>query len=348
MSTVSDFKRIVAGTVDNKNVFLRTWVPYLSFILLNYLLFSIGKTGIGLALILDTMIGIYLYRQNLHREIIIDVIKRIQKGSVKDKVDVSRMHADNIGLAEAVNLIGDGIDKAVQSSIKDEKLKADLITNVSHDIKTPLTSIINYTGLIKREKIDNPRIKEYVDVLEMKSQKLKKLTEDLLEASKISSGNINVELMTIDFVELLNQTYGETYDRFVACGLEPVFKAQEETMNIVADPRHLWRVIENLFINVCKYAVPGTRVHMNMRYKEDENYQRRKVVLSIKNITASIMDVEPSDLSERFIRGDSSRSSEGTGLGLSIAKSLTTLQGGRFDIKVEGGIFKVILTFDAA
>ena len=244
-----------------------------------------------------------------------------------------------------MNSIGEGIDEAVNTSMKDEKLKADLITNVSHDIKTPLTSIINYVDLIKREDIDNERIKEYVEVLEQKSQKLKQLTEDLVEASKISSGNISIQLSRINFVELVNQTIGEFYEKLEASSLQVIFKPQDQNMSIMADSRHLWRVIENLLNNVCKYALSGTRVYLDMHYETVEN--ARKVIFSIKNISAKELNIDASELSERFIRGDESRTTEGSGLGLSIAKNLTIAQGGTFDIKLDGDLFKVIITFDS-
>lgn len=337
-------KKLILSTTDNANVIIRTWIPYVGFVVLNILLFNIGLAGIVLAVIFDVLVGVYLYRQNLDRDKIIHVIENIQNGDVKAKVKIDNLHADNISLAEAVNTIGEGIDRAVDTSMKDEKLKADLITNVSHDIKTPLTSIINYVDLIKREDIDNTRVKEYVAVLEAKSQKLKQLTEDLVEASKISSGNISIQLDKIDFVELVNQTIGEFFEKLEASKLTPVFKAEKPSIIIMADARHLWRVVENLINNVCKYALAGTRVYMDMRIKEENN--KKYVVFSIKNISANELNVDEGELTERFIRGDESRTTEGSGLGLSIAKNLTISQGGKFDIKLDGDLFKAMLTFE--
>ncbi len=338
-------RNLILTTTDNGNVIIRTWIPFIAFVVINMLLFKVGIAGIIIAAFLDILTGIYLYRQNLDRDRIIHVIENIKNGDLKAKVDVGNLHADNISLAEAVNSIGEGIDKAVDTSMKDEKLKADLITNVSHDIKTPLTSIINYVDLIKREDIDNERIKEYVAVLDAKSQKLKQLTEDLVEASKISSGNISIQLDKIDFVELVNQTLGEFYEKFEKSSLTPVFRASEQHIAIMADPRHLWRVLENLFNNVCKYALDGTRVYLDMVL--DKNKEgKRIVVFAIKNISAKELNVDAAELTERFIRGDESRTTEGSGLGLSIAKNLTTAQGGTFDIKLDGDLFKVIITFE--
>ena len=338
-------KNVITNTTDNANVIIRTWIPFLFFVALNILLTRIGIAGIVIAVLLDILVGIYLYRQNLDRDKIIAVISEIRNGNVKSKVDLKELHSDNIALAEAVNSIGEGIDEAVNTSMKDEKLKADLITNVSHDIKTPLTSIINYVDLIKREDIDNERIREYVDVLDQKSQKLKQLTEDLVEASKISSGNISIQLTKINFVELVNQTIGEFYEKLEAGSLQVIFKPQEQNMSVMADSRHLWRVIENLLNNVCKYALSGTRVYLDMHYETIDNTD--KVAFSIKNISAKELNIDASELAERFIRGDESRTTEGSGLGLSIAKNLTTAQGGTFDIRLDGDLFKVIITFDA-
>ena len=336
-------RNLVINICDNPNVVIRSVIPYAFFLLMNLLLIQIGILGIIVAVAMDVIVGIYLYRQNLDRNKIISVIENIRSGDVKAKMDVSDLHSDNKRLAEAVNSIGDGIDMAVNTSMRDEKLKADLITNVSHDIKTPLTSIINYVGLIKREDIDNPRIKEYVDVLEDKSLKLKQLTEDLLEASKISSGNISIELTRINFVEMVNQTIGEFYEKFENNNLQVVFKPDSSEMYINADARHLWRVLENLLNNVCKYALSGTRVYLDMKF-EEEKY----VVFCVKNISAVELNIEASELTERFIRGDESRTTEGSGLGLSIAESLTTAQGGIFKIDLDGDLFKVTLKFETA
>ncbi|MBP3782775.1 MAG: HAMP domain-containing histidine kinase [Butyrivibrio sp.] len=340
-------RNLIVNTTDNGNVIIRSWIPYLFFVAFNIVLFRLGVAGILVAALFDILVGIYRYRQNLDRDKIIGVIENIKNGNVKDKVTSENLHSDNIRLAEAVNSIGEGIDRAVNTSMKDEKLKADLITNVSHDIKTPLTSIINYVDLLKREDINNEKAKEYIEILDVKSQKLKQLTEDLVEASKISSGNISIELSRINFVELVNQTIGEFYEKLEKNSLSVIFKPKQQDMMIMADARHLWRVIENLLNNVCKYALSGTRVYLDMVYEENEN-GNDKVVFSIKNISASELNIDATELTERFIRGDVSRTTEGSGLGLSIAKNLTAAQGGDFDIRLDGDLFKVIIKFDAA
>ena len=245
-------------------------------------------------------------------------------------------------LAEAVNNIGDGLLQAVDDSTKNERMKADLITNVSHDIKTPLTSIINYVNLIKREKIENERVQGYIRILDEKSQRLKQLTEDLVEASKISSGNVKLDIQTIDLVELVYQTSGEFNEKFEQKELTIVTKMPRNPVLIQADGRQLYRVIENLYNNVAKYALEKTRVYVEITNDD------RQTVFSIKNVSERSLARENSnagDLTERFTRGDVSRTTEGSGLGLSIAKNLTVLMGGFFDISVDGDLFKATITF---
>lgn len=221
-------------------------------------------------------------------------------------------------------------------------LKADLITNVSHDIKTPLTSIINYVDLLKRENIENEKAKDYIRVLDEKSQRLKQLTEDLVEASKISSGNIKLEFMNLNLNELVQQVNGEFAERFESRNLDLICILQPEPLLICADSRRIWRVLENLYVNVCKYAMPGTRVYVDAIKKDG------KIQFSIKNISENPLNFQADELTERFIRGDVSRSTEGSGLGLSIAKNLTVLQHGSFNIYLDGDLFKVTITFDEA
>ena len=241
-----------------------------------------------------------------------------------------------------MNNIGDGLLQAVDDSTKNERMKADLITNVSHDIKTPLTSIINYVNLIKREKIENERVQGYIRILDEKSQRLKQLTEDLVEASKISSGNVKLDIQTIDLVELVYQTSGEFNEKFEQKELTIVTKMPRNPVLIQADGRQLYRVIENLYNNVAKYALEKTRVYVEITNDD------RQTVFSIKNVSERSLARENSnagDLTERFTRGDVSRTTEGSGLGLSIAKNLTVLMGGFFDISVDGDLFKATITF---
>ena len=249
-------------------------------------------------------------------------------------MEESEYTGNELELARSLNSISGGLDRAINEQVKAERLKADLITNVSHDIRTPLTSIINYVDLIKREEIDNEKIREYVDVLDKKSARLKNLTEDLLEASKASSGNVRLEMNRLDMVALASQAGGEFEDKFSARRLELEFNTQETHAFVLADGRHLWRVFENLYNNAAKYAMDGTRVYADIYSKDDKH------VFTIKNVSAAKLNISPDELTERFVRGDTSRSTEGSGLGLSIAKSLTKLMGGELVIEIDGDLYK--------
>ena len=218
-------------------------------------------------------------------------------------------------------------------------MKADLITNVSHDLKTPLTSIINYVDLMKKERMDNPRVEKYLEILDQKSQRLKQLTEDLVEASRASSGNVVLDMKKLDFKELLMQTSGEFEEKFDARGLKLMMKLPDHPVYVEADGRRLWRVIENLYRNVEKYAMPYTRVYLDVLCDEGT------VAMSMKNISEQPLNISVEELTERFTRGDESRTTEGSGLGLSIAKDLTELQHGSFEIFLDGDLFKVVVSF---
>ena len=313
-------------------------------LVLGNVLFVMAMSGFGLlvALLADGIVLLYLIRENAGRQVIRDGLARIASGELDFKIDEKELIGDNKEMAEAVNHVGDGLQNAVKETLKSERLKADLITNVSHDIKTPLTSIINYVDLLKRENIQDPKIKGYIDILDSKSQRLKQLTEDLVEASKISSGNVVLDMQPIRFGELVWQTNGEFEEKFRARGLEIVCKIPEEPMIIMADGRRMWRVVENLYNNVAKYAMPDTRVYVEVRKIGC------RIVFEIKNISERPLNIKAEELTERFIRGDVSRSTEGSGLGLSIAQNLVRLQQGTFDIYLDGDLFKVTITFEAA
>ena len=238
--------------------------------------------------------------------------------------------------AEELNDLGAAIDNAVGERMKSERMKSELITNVSHDLKTPLTSIINYVDLLKKEDIPNEKAREYIEVLDRKSQRLKKLTEDLVEASKASSGALTVERAPLNFCQLARQALGEYEEKLTAAQLTTVTDLPEEALWVQADGRHLWRVLDNLLGNCVKYAMPGTRVYLDLK-KWDGN-----AVLSLKNISSQPLNVPVDQLMERFVRGDESRTTEGSGLGLSIAKSLTELQGGTFSLSIDGDLFKAV------
>lgn len=341
---IAGSKTTVWKVYDNGNVIIKTWVPYLFFLLVNLILILLGRAGAAVAVCLDLAFGVLVYRNTKDRQRIVKGIEKIKEGDFHYKVDEDNLHGDNLVLAQAVNSIGEGIRTAVETSMKDERLKADLITNVSHDIKTPLTSIINYVDLIKRENIGDEKVRGYVEVLDTKSQRLKQLTDDLVEASKISSGNIALQWEKINLVELVNQTLGEFSEKFELKRLVPVMNTTDNSMYIEADSRRIWRVMENLFNNISKYALEGTRVYLDMKdFTDGEGV--RHVEFSVKNISAQPLNIRAEELTERFIRGDVARSTEGSGLGLSIAKNLTEVQKGKFEIRLDGDLFKVVMTF---
>ena len=333
-------KQAALELYDNGSLVVRTWLPYLIFLALNLVLVLLGLTGTLIAFIIDMFVGVWLYNESRVRSKIVDGIDVIAGGDAKHKIDTAGMHGYNLNLAEAVNNIGDGIDKAVSTSMKDERMKADLITNVSHDIKTPLTSIINYVDLLKRANIEDETARSYIDILEQKSLRLKALTNDLVEISKITSGNITLELVNLNMVEMINQVTGEFDERFKEKSLTPILNLPKEDVVIHADGQALYRILENLYINIYKYALQGTRVYIDLLTGEN------KAELIIRNISAEPVKLDSAMLTERFIRGDISRGTEGSGLGLSIAKSLAEAQNGRLDISLDGDLFKVVVSFD--
>ena len=267
-------------------------------------------------------------------------IEEISGGNLEYRIDLKWLRGEERDIAEKINNIGSGLNKAVDEAMRNERLKTDPITNVSHDIKTPLTSIINYVDILKRSNIADEKIRGYLDILESKAQRLKTLTEDVVEASKVSSGNITLEYMDMDLRELVQQTEGELAEKFAARNLTMVLNLPEEPAVIHVDGRRMWRVLENIFGNAAKYAMPGTRVYADLILTED------KVNFSLKNVSEQQLNISADELTERFIRGDISRSTEGSGLGLSIAKSLTVMQGGQFDLYLDGDLFRVNIQFD--
>ena len=224
--------------------------------------------------------------------------------------------------------------------MKSERMRTELITNVSHDIKTPLTSIINYVDLLKKEGVDSENAPEYLEVIDRQSARLRKLTEDLIEASKASTGNITVNAERTDVNVLLSQANGEYQSKLAARDITTVLSLSETSLFILADGRLLWRVFDNLLGNINKYAQSGTRVYLSSEHDRDG-----KVRITFRNISHAPLNISGDELMERFVRGDASRNTEGSGLGLSIARSLVELQGGTFDIEIDGDLFKAILTF---
>lgn len=345
------FGKCVRFIFRHRNSVISTLLPYNMFLFANLIgLVAIYRLDgserqtiviliLGILVVFDCIVGVVLFKRNAERIEIVEGINRIRDGEVEFKLDTESLHGENRELADAVNNIGEGIRKAVKTSMKDEQMKTDLITNVSHDIKTPLTSIINYVDLLKRLKIEEEPARGYIAILDGKAQRLKQLTDDLVEASKISSGNIELTLEKLNLTELLNQSIGEFSEKLEEKSLQVVFEEDDKPAYIYADSRRMWRVVENLFNNICKYALEGTRVYIDM---ETEN---GRVEASVKNISKQQMNIKPDELTERFIRGDSSRSTEGSGLGLSIAKNLVQAQGGSFEIMLDGDLFKIVFGF---
>ncbi len=263
----------------------------------------------------------------------------IKNGGFAEQIDTKKMHGEIRSFGETLNTISDGLGKAVDARMKSERMKTELITNVSHDIKTPLTSIISYADLLKKEKIENERAKEYIEVIDRQASRLKKLITDLVEAFKASTGNIQVNLERLDVGVLLEQAAGEYDEKLKEASLIPVLRIPEEPLCIHADGRLLWRVFDNLLGNICKYSLSGTRVYLNAAEYGGT------CIISFKNISRTELNISPDELVERFVRADSSRSTEGNGLGLSIAQSLIDLQGGRMEIIADGDLFKINLEF---
>lgn len=265
--------------------------------------------------------------------------ERVAAGDISTKLETKGLFWDFKKHGENLNQISDGIGLAVEERMKSERMKTELITNVSHDIKTPLTSIINYVDLISKEDIKDAKLVEYVEVLDRQSHRLKKLIEDLVEASKAATGNLEVNLTPCEVGVLLTQTLGEYEQKLEDGNLQLITKQPENPVTIMADGRHLWRVFDNLMNNICKYAQPDTRVYLSVEEKNG------RVQIAFKNISKYELDISSDELMERFVRGDESRNTEGNGLGLSIAKSLTELQNGTMTLSVDGDLFKVVLEF---
>ncbi len=315
------------------------------------------------------------------REMIKRGMKELGEGNLDYQVNAAVLQGENREMAEVLNNMQEAVRRAVEVEMKSERLKTDLITNVSHDIKTPLTSIINYVDILKREHLPDERIAGYIEILDQKSQRLKQLTDDLVEASKISSGVITLDMREIDLKQLIKQASGEFDDKFQSRNLQLVLHLPEEEMRIRADGRRMYRVIENLFNNAAKYAMPASRVYVTGSIRDNQNSRfgdgriendespgskkiggigdagngrtgnnsicRSRVSFEIKNMSEHELNFSAEELMERFVRGDISRTTEGSGLGLEIAKNLTTMQGGDLEIYLDGDLFKVTVTFDA-
>ncbi len=264
----------------------------------------------------------------------------IAAGDLNHRIDTQNMFWEFKRHAASLNSISEGMSHAVEERLRSERFRTELITNVSHDLKTPLTSIINYVDLLKKENSDDEKIRSYIEVLDRQASRLRKLTEDLIEASKASTGNIQIELSRCELGELLTQTAGEYEDKLSAHELQLICSRPEESVVVMADGRQLFRVIDNLMSNIIKYAQPLTRVYLNLEKKGNQ------AKITFRNTSKYALNISSDELMERFVRADTSRNTEGSGLGLSIAKSLVELQGGVMEITVDGDLFKVTLTFE--
>lgn len=332
------FLKVVSDKNSSKK---KITIFYWGFIIISSLIFLATISGIGILLLPIFWIWVYVliikYVEKVDK--INKALKQIYEGNPNVHLEKEELTGALKQMAEYINDIAGGFTNAIEQSLKSERLKTELITNVSHDIKTPLTSIINYVDLLKQENIEDEKIKQYIDILNQKTLRLKKLIEDLVEASKVSSGNVKLNIEVIDLKELLAQTLGEFEDRFETKKLKIDLEMPNEEVKIRADNRYMYRVIENLFSNITKYSIDNSRVYISLTKKND------RIKLEIKNISKDKLNITPDELMQRFVRGDKSRYTEGSGLGLSIAKSLTEMQGGKFDINIDGDLFKVIIEY---
>lgn len=332
--------RFIYKIYDNRKKTTKTVLLLCGFFLVQGIA-VLFRNGVTMLLVLLADVGVFYVVLNglLLKEKLKKGIEEIALGNMEYQIPLQGLRGENLKLAEMINGIANGFHMAVEEAMKNERLKTDLITNVSHDIKTPLTSIINYVAILKQSDIADPKIQGYLDILEAKAQRLKTLTEDVVEASKVSSGNISLEYMDVDLVEMIQQTEGEMAEKFEARNLKMIVNLPAEPAVVHVDGRRMWRVLENIFGNAAKYAMPGTRVYADLKLEEDT------VDLSLKNVSEHQLNISADELTERFIRGDLSRSSEGSGLGLSIAQSLTTMQGGTFNLYPDGDLFRVNIRF---
>lgn len=328
--------KVITKAIDGSRMSKRITFFYIGFVLISICLGLMMRSGIAIIILIAFWIWVYyqLLQYGKKMEIIQNALKDIYEGKKEVYLNEEELSGMLKRMAKYINDIAGGFSNAIEESLKSERLKTELITNVSHDIKTPLTSIINYVDLLKEEEMEHPKTKEYLVVLDKKSQQLKKLIEDLVEASKVSSGNVQLKMGTIDLKELLNQTRGEFEDRFEQRHLSLDMNLPKEDVKIQADDRYFYRIIENLFSNVTKYAMENTRVYLELI---NTGYE---IHLVMKNISKEKLNISADELMQRFVRGDRSRYTEGSGLGLSIAQSLTELQGGKFQISIDGDLFK--------
>ena len=317
---------------------------FILFIIANLLAFAImwsdGFPGVVLTIILYVITFSYLAKRIKSYIKIKDAINELYKGDTDMYLDENELCKEMQETGKQLNDIAGGLSNAIDEKLKSERLKTELITNVSHDIKTPLTSIINYVDLLKKEDVEGEKAKEYLDILDSKSQRLKKLTEDLVEATKASSGAIKLNMERLNVNELIKQISGEFEDKFKSHNLQEIITFPESDLYINADSRYMYRVLENMYSNISKYAMEGTRVYTDIAEKDGN------VTIQLKNVSKQKLNISADESMQRFVRGEASRNTEGSGLGLSIARSLTELQQGKFNIYLDGDLFKVTIEFN--
>ena len=334
-------KRIVRGCMElfkKVHIIPQIIIGYLGVTLVELLLWAMGLYPVFWVVAHLAVVPLFLYAVSMVHTLR-TAARRMADGDLTSHVDTSHLHSICKEHAEDLNHIADGMAIAVEERLKSERMKTELITNVSHDIKTPLTSIINYASLISAEPSENEKITEYAKVLVRQSDRLKRLIEDLVEASKASTGNLEVHLAPCDASVFIEQASGEYEEKLEKAGLTLVTSKPEQEVRIMADGRRMWRVFDNLMNNICKYAQSGTRVYLMLELIDGQ------AVVSFKNISKDPLNISAEELMERFVRGDASRNTEGNGLGLSIARSMTELQGGRMTLSVDGDLFKAMLSF---
>lgn len=371
----ANIKECIKNIWYNFSLNFRILAILFGFAIITDFLFFAGLRNIIFILVLLAFWFVMIYyivKKVANFKLIKKSLKAIYDGDNNIELEKEKFTGDLKDMSHYIKDISSGFSNAIEQGIKSERMKAELITNVSHDIKTPLTSIINYVDLLKKEDIQNEKAKEYIGILDSKSQRLKRLIEDLVEASKASSGNLVLNITKIDLEELLNQSIGEFGEKFDEKGLEILFDVKKEksgkidridsnvspenidklgkianihknnNIHIKADSRYMYRIIENLFSNIYKYALENSRVYIDLVTKDGE------ALVIIKNISSEKLNVSEEELMQRFVRGDKSRTTEGSGLGLSITESLTNLQKGKFEINIDGDLFKTTLKFPLA
>ncbi len=334
----------IRGFLKDIKITKKLVLYFILFILANLVCFGIlwsnGFPGFVLTVLLYGVTYSFLSKRIKSYAKISETVHELYNGNTEIEIDENQMVKEMQETAKEINDIAGGLSNAIEEKLKSERLKTELITNVSHDIKTPLTSIINYVDLLKKENIQGEKAIEYLNILDSKSQRLKKLTEDLVEASKASSGAIKLNMERLNVNELIKQVSGEFEDKFKVHNLEEIIAFPENDVYINADSRYMYRVLENMYSNISKYAMEGTRVYTDILQKDNT------ISIELKNVSKQKLNISVDELMQRFVRGEASRNTEGSGLGLSIARSLTELQGGQFNIYLDGDLFKVTIEFE--